>query len=166
MSSVDNSDFSSDLRLTTMTCQQFESFREMSCSMYARASPFYRDMILAVAIDQIMKDFDLRFAPEGFSTLGQFFLAIMIGSEQIGYFHFSEFPKGSNSIFGWNFHIFEKYQRKGWGQKSAELAKDFLNKRGYNKIAINVVSDNKAAIKIYNALGFQITQLTMEAKTC
>lgn len=164
MNSTCNSSPPCKLRLTSMTSQQFESFREMSCSMYARVSPYYRDMPFAVVIEQIKKDFDLRFAPEGFLTSGQLFLAIMIDSEQIGYFHFSEFPKGSNSVFGWNFHIFESYQHKGWGRKSAELAKGFLNKRGYNKIAINVVSDNEAAIKIYKSLGFQITQLNMEAK--
>ena len=151
-----------NLKLITMDSSQFDNFREISCAMYARVSPYYRDMSFEVAVELIQNDFNARFAPEGLTTSDQFFLAIMKDKEQIGYFHFSEFPKGTKSLFGWNFHIFEKYQKKGLGQASAELAKIFFKEKGYTKVAINVVADNKTAIKIYEALGFQVTQLNME----
>jgi len=150
------------MKLVPMDNAQFENFREVSCAMYAHVSPYYRDLPYATALELIKNDFNTRIAPEGFMTSDQFFLAIMKGAEQIGYFHFSEFPKGTKFLFGWNFHIFESYQKKGLGYASAKLAQDFFKDKGYTKIAINVVANNSVAIKIYESLGFQITQFNME----
>lgn len=154
---------SNELYLCPMTPSQFDHFRNYSCEMYAKVSPHYRDLPFEKAFETIRNDFDSRFAPQGVATTGQYFIAIMNYDEQVGYFHFGEFPKGSTAVFGWNFHIFEKDQRLGFGKRSAQLAKSFLKEKGYRKIALNVRADNETAIKIYEAFGFKLTQLSMEA---
>lgn len=151
------------LYLRLMTLEQFEYFKIYSCEMYARVSPHYREMPFAEALKIIVNDFNARFAPEGLDTPGQFFIAIMQDDQQVGYFHFSEFPKGSKSVFGWNFHIFDNYQRSGLGKASAVLAKLFLKEKGYSKVALNVLANNEAAIKIYESFDFKVTQLSMES---
>lgn len=153
-----------NIKIIPMNKEQFTSFREISCAMYARVSPFYRDIPYATAIEVIKNDFNVRFASEGLITPGQFFLAIMKGAEQVGYFHFSEYPKDTKSLFGWNFHIFENYQKKGLGRLAAALVKAYFKERGYTKMAINVVADNKTAIKIYEEFGFHTTQFNMESQ--
>lgn len=153
-----------NLYLRPMTHEQFEHFKIYSCEMYARVSPHYREMPFDEALQIIINDFNARFAPEGLDTQGQFFIAIMRGNQQVGYFHFSEFPKGTKSVFGWNFHIFDHYQRCGLGKASADLAKLFLKEKGYSKVALNVRADNEAAIKIYESFGFKVTQLSMESE--
>jgi ribosomal protein S18 acetylase RimI-like enzyme len=132
--------------------------------MYARTSPHYTGMPLDEAIDRITKDFEKRIAPEGLKTAGQFFLAICLGETQIGYFHFGEFPKGAKSVYGWNFHIFDEYQRRGWGRASMKLANEFFKKLGYQKVALNVIATNTVAIELYKKFGFKVAQVNMEAE--
>lgn len=141
---------------------QFEEFKKISIEMYADFSPHYRDIPKLEAVKLITNDFNSRFAPQGLATPGQFFLAIVLQERQIGYFHFSEFPVGTKSVFGWNFHIYQAYQRKGLGKEAVEIAKKFLKNKGYEKVALNVMADNEAAIKIYKLFNFQVTQHSME----
>lgn len=42
-----------DLKLIPMTELQFEDFRDRSCSMYAKVSPYFRDMPFTDAIKLI-----------------------------------------------------------------------------------------------------------------
>lgn len=152
-----------NLKLSFMTEPQFEEFKKTSIEMYAGLSPHYRNLPLVKAVKLITNDFNSRFAPQGLATPGQFFLAITLQEKQIGYFHFSEFPIGTKSIFGWNFHIYAAYQRKGLGKEAVEVAKTFLKEKGYEKVTLNVMADNEAAIKIYKSFKFQVTQHSMES---
>ena len=153
-----------DLNLVEMTEGQFEDFRNQACTMYAQTSPHYFDMRPDEALKLVLKDFDSRLAVDGRQTVGQYFIAIMLQKQQIGYFHFGEYPTGSFSVYGWNFHIFEKYQRNGFGKAAIELAQAYLKARGYTKVALNVMASNPTAIKLYEKFGFTVTQINMEKR--
>ncbi len=145
-----------------MTEEQFAHFRLHGSETYARTSSHFSEMSSEDALQVVLKDFDTRLAPKGLQTPGHFFLSILLNDVQIGYFHFNEFPKGTKSLYGWNFHIFTEYQKKGHAKAAMELARSYFKERGYSKIALNVVSSNATAIHLYEKFGFQITQINME----
>ncbi len=145
-----------------MTEPQFESFVESSNADYARESPLYRDLPFAEALEFVIKEFYTRTAPEGLNTPGHHFIAIMNGTEQVGYLHLSEKPVGTKILFAWDFAIHPEHQKKGYGKTAMLLAQKHFSDLGYTKVILNVFAENAGAIKLYEAFGFKVTQFNME----
>ncbi len=55
------------------------------------------------------------------------------------------------------FNIDEKYQGKGYGRKALEMLLSQLKQSGAATVDIIHKPDNEAAIKLYNSLGFVLT---------
>lgn len=56
-----------------------------------------------------------------------------------------------------NFGIINSFRRKGYGKLLLTKLLNIVQSLGYKKVAIKVASDNIAALKLYEELGFRIT---------
>ncbi len=147
-----------------MNATEFDRFKRIGNEEYARSSPHFRGMPFEEAIQIVLKDFETRIAPQGLETPTQIFLTILNGDENVGYLHLGEYPKGSKSLYAWNFRINEEKRAQGIGQATVIAAKSYLKGRGYEKLALNVFADNRPAIHVYEKFGFRTTQFNMEAE--
>ena len=60
-----------------------------------------------------------------------------------------------------NLGVDEAYRSKGIGTKLIEYAEDFVLKQGGEALDLNVFAFNKRAIKLYERLGYKITDVSM-----
>lgn len=56
------------------------------------------------------------------------------------------------------FMIDEKYQNKGYGRNALEILLDMLKRENVNEVDIIHKPDNYVAIKLYESLGFKLTE--------
>lgn len=151
-----------EIQLEPMSEKEFEEYAERSCATFARTSPRYRDTNFEAALKEVREDFFSRIMPDGFSSKGHFLFNIINGNARVGYIHLAEYPKpGSKTIFAWDFEIFEPYRRQGFAKKAMAAVAKLLLAKGYSRVSLNVFGNNGVAIKLYESMGFNITQIQM-----
>lgn len=64
-------------------------------------------------------------------------------------------------VWLFDFLIFEKYRRQGFGKRSIELLEEKTRELGFDKISLHVFGHNTAAISLYRKMGFQTTNINM-----
>ena len=69
--------------------------------------------------------------------------------------------EGNRNVWLFDFLIFEKFRRQGFGEKSLELLEEKTKELGFNKILLHVFGHNEPAIALYNKMGFETTNINM-----
>jgi ribosomal protein S18 acetylase RimI-like enzyme len=67
-----------------------------------------------------------------------------------------------NKLFVTTFAIVTKYRKRGFGKQLMEFALKSARARGIANVSLGVDARNTGAIKLYEALGFQTSRLSME----
>ena len=68
----------------------------------------------------------------------------------------SELANGWNRAYLYSFRIKPAYRNIGLGSKMVDVLQDFLVKRHFSRLTLNVARDNPDAIRLYKRLGFEI----------
>lgn len=66
--------------------------------------------------------------------------------------------------FIYDFMIYQEFRRRGYGEQAFIQLEEKAKELGLDKIALHVFGHNKAAIALYQKVGYEITDLHMEKK--
>ena len=67
-----------------------------------------------------------------------------------------ELADGWNRAYLYSFRIKPAYRNKGMGTKMVKIVEDYLTRRHFTRLTLNVARDNPDALRLYYRLGFQI----------
>lgn len=102
--------------------------------------------------------------PDGVNTENHFLFSIFdeANEEKIGIVWIKlNSEKDVREIWLFDFMIFEKYRRQGFGEKSLMLLEEKTKELGFNKISLHVFGHNEPAIALYQKMGFETTNINM-----
>ena len=68
------------------------------------------------------------------------------------------------SAFIYELHIFEAYQRRGFGKQAMLALEGEVKKLGLDRISLHVFGHNHAAQALYGQLGYDITNINMSKR--
>lgn len=105
--------------------------------------------------------------PEGIDTKNEFLFTIFDEEKEnsIGYLwvHFSK-ELNIRKLFIYDFLIFEEFQNKGYGRKALKCLDDKAKEMNVSELGLHVFAHNKAAVHLYESVGFHPTDITMSKK--
>ncbi|WP_241781912.1 GNAT family N-acetyltransferase [Paenibacillus sp. DMB5] len=116
---------------------------------------------------QLSRDEMNRYLPQGLHTEGAFLYSIVedTGNTQAGYIWFNVAQgRQGKEAFIYDFYIFEPYQQKGYGSMALTLLDEEARCMGVTRIGLHVFGDNDRAFKLYQKMGYGITDITMSKK--
>ncbi|MGZ3687249.1 MAG: GNAT family N-acetyltransferase [Bdellovibrionota bacterium] len=150
------------IRLEPMTEPEYQKYVDHSCRTFAIGSPRFRGVPLEVALVNVREEFLTKIMPQGFQTPGHLLWNIWSEETRVGYLHLGEPSKPvAKELFAWDLEIFEPFRRRGLARQTMIEAGKKLKELGYTRVGLNVFGDNKAAIALYESMGFQVTQVQM-----
>ena len=110
----------------------------------------------------VREEFSTRILPQGQATPDQFLFSIFHASEHVGFLHLGKAKKhATTEIFAWDFVVFETHRRQGLGRAAMEAAAPHLKEAGITRVALNVFGSNDPARRLYESMGFRVTQMQM-----
>jgi ribosomal protein S18 acetylase RimI-like enzyme len=107
-----------------------------------------------------------RFLPEGPDTAGHHLLAAenesgeVVGSAWIGPDP-SRVTGSAASAWLYDLHVFEPFQRRGYGSGILAAAEELIAREGMSALGLTVVGDNEAAIALYRSNDYEVTSMAM-----
>lgn len=66
-----------------------------------------------------------------------------------------------DSAFLYNFEIYERYRRQGYGMQALQALEEKVRELGVSKILLHVFGHNLAARNLYEKMGYEITGIHM-----
>lgn len=153
------------MQLTKMTQEEFDRWAPRSRENYALDKVKANDFTQKEANEIAERDF-LRLLPDGPNSKDNFLFSMKNDSKtKVGYAWFSVRGAPDNrKAFICDIIIEESYRGQGLGRRAMLLLEDEVKKLGLKEIGLHVFGFNEAAIKLYQSLGYQTTDLVM-AKT-
>ncbi|CAM4283341.1 GNAT family N-acetyltransferase [Paenibacillus typhae] len=154
------------IKLVRMDEPTFQFFLKQSTRDYAedkvRIGAWEQDTAMQLSRDEMN-----RYLPKGLHTEGAFLYSIVedTGNTQAGYIWFNVAQgRQDKEAFIYDFYIFEPYQQKGYGSMALTLLDEEARSMGVTRIGLHVFGDNDRAFKLYQKLGYGITDITMSKK--
>lgn len=152
--------------LRKMTDAEFPAFREIAINEYGEdlASNYGHSLERGktIAAKGMAKDL-----PKGVSTPNHFLRCIDLiegdSCNQVGYLWYL-INNEENTVFISDFYIYDQYRSKGYGKAALSAMEKEAVGKGIEFIKLRVATDNKRALKLYQAMGFSITGINMAKK--
>lgn len=150
------------LRLAPMSEEDFAEYLTRSTDEFARGAVIARGVSYDQALEGARNYIQKNAFSQGLHTPGQFLFNIEVADGRVGYLHFGE-AKNSNAgeVFGWDIMIFDEFRGQGLGRLAMIEASRILAEKGYSSIKLHVWGHNDHAVKLYQEMGFHITEMTM-----
>jgi ribosomal protein S18 acetylase RimI-like enzyme len=106
-----------------------------------------------------------RLLPEGLSTQNHFFFVAQDQSQTVGYAWIHTRPIGGEiQSYIYDVVVEEEARGKGFGRKLMLALETKSKELGASRLALHVFGFNERAIKLYQSLGFETTDLSMEKR--
>lgn len=105
--------------------------------------------------------------PNGIESKGEYLYAIekQASQEKIGFLWFhADNEKKPMKIFIYDFIIFEAYRNQGYGKEALSCLNSKAKEIGASEIGLHVFAHNKAALHLYEKVGFLATDISMVKK--
>lgn len=151
------------MQLEPMTSDEFEVWAPKSRNQYAidkvRANGFTQKEAEALAMESFT-----RILPDGYNSKDNFLFTVKSSeSELLGYLWYC-LRGADNNRKAWLCDILveEKHRGKGVGRKTMELLEEDVRSKGICHIGLHVFAFNSVARSLYESLGYQTTDLSME----
>jgi len=144
-----------------MSDREYAEFRERSEVSYAAEIAASRAVPLPEARRQAAEDHE-RLLPEGVRTPGHYLWTAYDGNEPVGdlWLHMEPKPDGLHA-FGYGFEVRQGLRRRGYGRAITAVAEQKCREMNVVSIGLTVFGPNKAAQRLYEDLGFEVTVLQM-----
>lgn len=102
--------------------------------------------------------------PQGVNTPGQILLCLMHHSahteQHVGYLWYKP-DSAMQTVFIYDFHIFNENQGQGLGKRALHDFEQYLRKMNIQQIRLRVAGDNTRAQHVYEKSGFGVTGINM-----
>lgn len=154
---------SADFKLVPMTEAEYSVWSVSSKAGY-RDELHKSGMTLAEA--QTKADDDMgRLLPDGLKSKDQFVLSMKEGERWVGILWFGIRGAADNrKAFIFDIVVNESERGKKFGEKALGLLENEVKKLGLSHIGLHVFGHNLIARKLYEKMGYEITNLNLEKK--
>ena len=156
---VDNS----PVELVPTSEEDFHSYLQSQILEYAKEKVKSGNWAESEAFDLSTKSFT-NLLPEGRETSGHSIMSIVdsISKDKVGVLWVEWNNKEHNASFIWDIIIHDKFRRKGYGSAALKQLEKMAAKKGSSGISLHVFGHNKAAISMYESLGYYATNIIMK----
>ncbi|MCA9836527.1 MAG: GNAT family N-acetyltransferase [Trueperaceae bacterium] len=153
------------VQLLPLSAEEFDSYLEQAIKDYAEDKIAAGNWQVSEALENSRRDY-LRLLPEGVRTANNYLFSIRRDAgEKVGVIWFALNPEGLKSnAFIYDFLIDEPYRRKGYGKAALLAAEEKAKALGISTLSLHVFGHNQAARKLYEQLGYEITNINMAKK--
>jgi ribosomal protein S18 acetylase RimI-like enzyme len=151
------------MKLINLSEKDFNEYLENAVVLYAEDKVRAGNFSPEKALELSRKGYD-ELLSDGVNTKDHLLFSIFDSSknEKIGIIWIKLNSKNDiRDVWLYDFLIFEKYRRQGFGKKSIELLEEKTKELGFYKISLHVFGHNEAAIALYKKMGFEITNINM-----
>lgn len=144
-----------------MSADEYAHFRERSEISYAAAIAASRAVPLSEARRTAAEDHE-QLLPEGARTPDHYLWTAYEGDQPVGdlWLHLETKPDGLHA-FGYGIEVRQELRRRGYGRAIAAAAEQKCREMKVVSIGLTVFGPNKAAQRLYEDLGFEVTVLQM-----
>jgi mycothiol synthase len=146
------------LTLAEMTAEEFARRRGPMIENYARNVADFHGLSLPEALTQAERE-TVGALSEGPDTPGQLLRTAWSGGDEVGWI-WTSMPGLATPGMAWvaEIEVDEKYRRRGYGRAILEAMESELAGLGVSRLGLNVFGDNHVARRLYERLGFEVTQ--------
>ena len=152
------------INLVRMSEYDFNQFLDTSIDNYANEKVAAGNWRAEEAFERSKQEF-ARLLPEGKETKGHTLYTIVVqnSEEKVG----SLWVKTDNEAkeaFIYEFNVHHDKQGNGFGTEAINVLEGILKDYGITGLSLHVFAHNKQAIRLYERLGFETTNINMKKK--
>ena len=154
------------VQLVPMTESEFQMYCKSAVENYAQEHVKAGDWHPSDALQRAEKEFQ-RLLPDGLASKNHHFFSIQDDrtGENVGMIWFAVRSEALRPLaFIYDFLIYQEFRRRGYGEQAFVQLEEKAKELGLDKISLQVLGHNKAAIALYQKAGYEITDLHMEKK--
>mgnify|MGYP001156513670 FL=1 len=154
------------VRLIPMTDDEFQPYYRRAVEDYANEHVEAGNWHPSVAIQESEKQFQWLL-PNGVASKDQYLYAIVddagrkVGMLWLAVRYQSDIRPYA---FVYDFLIDEEFRRRGYGRQAFEVLEEKVKEMGLDSISLHVFGHNQPAIALYQAAGYETTDLQMVKK--
>jgi ribosomal protein S18 acetylase RimI-like enzyme len=146
------------MEVKPMTPEEFSIFMEKSIISYANEKTRSGNWTEGEALDKAEEDYQ-RLLPQGEKTKNNYLFSLYDGNACIGSFWIAVRPNHTGYIY--NIEIEEEFRGRGFGKSAMKEIEIKAKELGLNKIELHVFGHNTTARKLYEKIGYEVTNVIM-----
>lgn len=152
-----------NLELRVATPDHYESWRKSSITGYAEEIAKAGHSSAEEAKIKAQESF-AQLLPDGQQTKDHYIYSIYSKdlNTNIGLIWFHMKPGANRIAFIYDFEIKEEFRGKGFSKTSLQITEARMKELGALSSALHVFAHNKIAVHLYQATGYQVTNLNMK----
>lgn len=153
------------IKLTEMNELDFQNFINIASVNFAKDKVKNGSWREETALEQSKEAFK-SLLPAGEKTENNVLKNIIFNDQNIGYMWYS-INKKDEPYYAYLFEIFisEDYRGRGFGTEAMNLCMREIKEYGIEDVWLHVFGHNQGALKLYQQLGFEITDYNMKMST-
>lgn len=101
--------------------------------------------------------------PDGLATPGMYFHVLVHDGAVLGYVWVArrDVPDGDDLGYVFDVEVREEYRGRGYGRALMHLAEEITLDAGLGLLGLHVFADNTPALRLYESLGYEVTQYNL-----
>jgi ribosomal protein S18 acetylase RimI-like enzyme len=153
----------SSVKLLPISEEDFRRYLKSEILEYAKEKVKSGNWEEREAFDLSTKSFR-NLLPGGRETSGHSIMSIVdsISKDKVGVLWVEWNNKEHNASFIWDIIIYDNFRRKGYGSAALKQLEKMAVEKGSSGISLHVFGHNKAAISMYESLGYYATNIIMK----
>lgn len=155
----------SQLVLVPMTDQEYEAWRGESVRSFAEERMRAGNALPEEALASAQSAFD-RLLPHGLATPNHWLYTIQVDGEAVGMVWLGRGQPGAglppSTGFIYDLLIYPEHRRKGYATRAMLALEEEARRRGMDRLALHVFGHNEAARRLYEKVGYEMTNITMQ----
>ena len=149
--------------LIPMTQPEFDAFLVRSVPEYAADHVRAGNWTESEALEKSRKEFD-DLLPQGLNTEDNYLYSLVDGNETVGLIWMKVKTNPSKSGFIYDVFVEEKFRGKGYGKSLMLLLEEKAREMELKSLDLHVFGSNHVARKLYEAIGYETTNVLMSKK--
>lgn len=144
-----------------MTRAEYDVFLERTIPEYAEDKIRAGHWVESEALERSRKEF-LDDLPQGVETKNNYLYTLYDGNDAVGLIWMrANADRPTNDGFILELYVEENHRGKGYGKQAMFLIEEKARELGLKSIGLNVFGSNKIARSLYEAVGYEITNINM-----
>lgn len=154
------------VQLLPMTESELQIYLQTAVEEYAQEHVKAGHWHPSEALQQSEKEFR-QLLPDGVASKDQYLFSIVdeATGSKVGILWFAvQYRSSQPYAFVYDFLIYEEFRRQGYGKQAFAVLEEKVKELGLDSISLHVFGHNQPAIALYQAAGYEITDLHMTKK--
>jgi ribosomal protein S18 acetylase RimI-like enzyme len=145
---------------------EYQAYFDLSVREYAADKVQAGNWQPAEALERSEQELQ-HYLPQGVATRDNYLFTIEDAAldKKVGMIWLARIMQGAKPVmFIYDLRIDDTYRHQGYGEQALRAAEEQTRARGLDTIALHVFGHNQAARKLYEKLGYEITNINMAKK--